>query len=76
MNDTFKLLIGRSLICRIEDASQVSHDFALQLLPRHMRQGIVHQMELAALPGHAREASLPRLLQSRVRIADDQLQAV
>jgi hypothetical protein len=38
--------------------------------------GILLKMELTSLPEHAGEASLASLLQSRVIVADDQLDAV
>lgn len=36
----------------------------------------MEEVKLAALPRHATVASLPRFLESRVRIADDHLQAM
>jgi hypothetical protein len=69
-DDPLQLLGGSRLVGRIEHAVQVVQHFALQLLPRHMGQGILHQVELTPLPGHAAEARLPRFLEARMGIAD------
>jgi hypothetical protein len=46
------------------------------LLPGNVSQGVLHQVEPAALPRHAGEAGLSRLGEPRVRVARDQLHAV
>ena len=67
---------GGFAVGRIEDAPQIIDYFAFHFLPRHVRERIAHQMELAPLPVHACKASLPCLFEARMRIAGDQFHSM
>src|SRR6056297_3877293 len=69
-------MLGLVLIRRLEDRAGIGGDSSAHRHFRHVGSRILLQMELAALPGHAREHSLPGGLQALVAVTDDQLETV
>ena len=62
--------LGIQPIRRFEDGPQIGGYLAAHLEPRHIVTGILLQMKLAALPGQAGKAGLPRRFQAGMIVAD------
>ncbi len=60
----------------VEDAAEVACDLRSHGDLGHVSHCVLHEMELAALPGHSGEDGLPGGLESGVVVADDELDAV
>jgi hypothetical protein len=67
---------GGMPVGRIQDPPQVVDHFAFHLFSGHMREGIAHQVEPAALPGHDGKARLAGFCQAGVCVARHQLDSI
>jgi len=67
---------GFDVIVGVEHPPHVLGDLGLHVLPGHVSHGVVHQVELAALPGRPGKRGLPRGGEAGVIITDHQLHPV
>ncbi len=65
------LSLGR--LIGVEDAAEFAGNLRSHGDLRHVGHGVLHDMELAALPGHSGEDGLPGGLEPGVAVADDEL---
>jgi hypothetical protein len=73
--DVAKATLGLCRLVRVEDSAEVAGDLRPHGDLRHVGHGILHEMELAALPGQPGEDCLPGSLESGMVVADDDLDA-
>jgi hypothetical protein len=66
---------GPCVVVHYATAERAESDFAAHGNPRHALTRILLQVELAAPPGHSREARFAGCLQPGVVITDDELEA-
>jgi len=71
--DVPKAPFGLGRLVRVEDATDVAGDLHPHGDLRHVGHGVLHEVELAALPGDSGENGLPRCLEPAVVVADDEL---
>ena len=76
LTSTAQSPLGFAAIGRIEHAAQVAADLAPHGDLGHVVHGVLHQVELAALPRHAGEAGPASLAQPGMVVAGDQPHAV
>jgi hypothetical protein len=73
--DVPKPPLGLRRLVRVEDSTEVGGDPRPHGDLLHMGHGVLHEMELAALPGHPSEDGLPGGLEACMVITDDELHA-
>ena len=74
-HDVPKPPLGFGRLVRVEDAAEVASDLRSHGDLRHMRHGVLRDMELEAMPGHPGEDGLTGCLEPGVVVANDELDA-
>ncbi len=72
-DDVAESTFGLGRLVGVEDTADVASDLRPHGDLRHMSHGVLHEMELAALPGHSGEDGLPSGLEPDMVVADDEL---
>src|SRR5688572_3173648 len=67
---------GLGLVGGVEDPAELGGDFLAAVLAGHVLHGVLHQVELAALPEGLRQAGGQGGLEAGVVVADDEVDAV